>query len=163
MAIGNDASVPVPTEEREETPETEQDTDRATEDGTGTVERRIEDLIDERVEAVETQIDDLERQLSELDDFTRISLSERRIQQNEENLAAFSDSLTDFAERTMAQTNHLEEQLEVQRMLIAALLEALDDQDVDVDLSAVQQYREERVVTDTGDEQLDEAIERSSP
>lgn len=128
----------------------------------GTIERRIDRQIDERVEPVERRLEALEERVADLDDFARISLGERRIKHNEANLAEFSDSLTAFAERTMAKANALEERLQVQTMLLAAVLEAVEDADVDVDLAALERYREERVVDDASEAQLEAAIERLS-
>jgi len=129
----------------------------------GVVERRIDQLIDERADAIDTRVDDLERELNELDDFARVSLSERRVQKNEQALSELSNSMTDFAERTFAKTNALERQLEKQTVVLATVLDALEDADVEVDLSDVERYREENLVTDmTAEERLDEALDRLS-
>lgn len=165
MAVEGGPPAPAITEPLEEETERESAED---EEGTavdyrpGTIEHQIDQQIDERLEPVDRRLEELEETVTELDNYARISLSERRIKQNEENLEAFSDSLTAFAERTMSKANGLEERLQVQTMLLAALLEALEDAEVDVDLSAVEQYTEERIVTDSSREQLDAAIERLS-
>ncbi len=129
----------------------------------GVVERRIDQLIDERTDDIDARVDDLERELNDLDDFARVSLSERRVQKNEEALSELSNSTTDFAERTFAKTNALERQLEKQSVVLAVVLDALEEADVEVDLSDVERYREENLVTDTtAEERLDEALDRLS-
>lgn len=165
MAVEGGPPVPAITEPLEEEPEdepVEPDEESAVEYRPGTIEHRIDQQIGDRLEPVDRRLEELEETLSELDNYARISLSERRIKQNEENLEEFSDSLTAFAERTMSKANGLEERLQVQTMLLTALLEALEDAEVEVDLSAVEQYTEERVVTDSSRELLEAAIERHS-
>ena len=150
-----------PEEEIEDEP-TEPEAESTVEYRPGTIEHQVDQQISAHVEPIAQRLDELEERVSELDNYARISLSERRIKQNEENLAEFSDSLTAFAERTMSRANALEERLQVQTMLLAAVLDALEETDADVDLSAVERYRNERVVTDASNEQLEEAIERLS-
>ena len=164
MAIDSGPPAAAITESADEEPEdepTEPEAD-APADRAGPIERRIDQRIDERVDRVDRRLEELEGTITELDDYARISLGERRIAHNEANVAEFSDSLTAFAERTMSKANAIEEQLQVQRLLLAAMLEALEEADVDVDLSAVERYREDRVVTDASNAQLEDAIERLS-
>ena len=165
MAIDGGPPTPAITEPPEEDAEDESieaDEEPPVDSRPGTIEHRIDQQIDERVEPVDRRLEGLEERVSELDNYARISLGERRIKHNEENLAEFSDSLTAFAERTMSKANAIEEQLQVQRLLLAAMLEALEEADVDVDLSAVERYREDHVVTDASNAQLEDAIDRLS-
>lgn len=129
-----------------------------------TVDYQIEELIEQRTEEIEGRIDELEAELEELDDFARISLAERRIKGAEANLSEFSESLTAFAERTFTKLNKLENQLEVQTLLLAEVLEALSEAEgVEVDVSDVQKYQEDQIVMSaSADERLQDAIEGSN-
>lgn len=121
------------------------------------IERRIEALIDERAAEIERQIDQLEAEVEELDDFARISLGERYSQRLEQNVSALSDSLTGFAERNFEKINSVEKRVDEMSMILSAVLEALDDEDVDVDLSDLQRLQERRVLDRTPEEQLQTA------
>lgn len=136
----------------------------AGEDGESTVDYQIEELIDRRTEEIEGRIDELEAELEEVDNYARISLGERRVKGNEANISEFSESLTDFADRMFTKTNALESQLEVQRLLLAQVLEALAEADgVEVDVSEVEAFREDQLVMSASpDERLQEAIEKLS-
>ncbi|WP_254547169.1 hypothetical protein [Halomarina pelagica] len=126
-----------------------------------TMEDLIRRLIDERVASLEQEIADLERTLEEVDNFTRISLNERKIKQSQESLSEFSDSLTGFAEKAFNNINELEDRLDTHALLLAAILDALDGEDLD--LTHAQRYQEDQLVMNmTPDERLEEAIERSS-
>lgn len=125
--------------------------------------RAVEEVVESRLESIEEEIQELEDELEELDNYTRISLNERRLKQNEAQLSELSASLTDFAERAFKKTNELESQLEVHTMLLASLVEAVEDDGVDVDLSEVQRYREDRLVIDaSADQRLEEVLDRAS-
>lgn len=121
------------------------------------IERRIEALIDERAAEIERQIDQLEAEVEELDDFARISLGERYSQRLEQNVSELSDSLTGFAERNFEKINSVEKRVDEMSMILSAVLEALDDEDVDVDLSDLQRLQERRVLDRTPEEQLQTA------
>ncbi|MDL5362460.1 hypothetical protein [Halalkalicoccus sp. NIPERK01] len=131
------------------------------ENGESTVDYQIEELIDRRTEEIEERIDDLQTEIEEVDNYARISLGERRVKGTEANLAEFSESLTDFADRTFTKTNALESQLEIQRLLLAEVLEALAEADVEVDVSEVTSYQEDQLVMSASPEKrLQEAIEK---
>lgn len=121
------------------------------------IERRIEALIDERAAEIERQIDQLEAEVEELDDFARISLGERYSQRLEQNVSELSDSLTGFAERNFEKMNSVEKRVDEMSMILSAVLEALDEEDVDVDLSDLQRLQERRVLDRTPEEQLQTA------
>lgn len=129
-----------------------------------TVDYQIEELIDERVDELNTRIEELEAELEELDNFARISLGERRIKGNEANLSEFSDSLTGFADKTFTKINAIESRLDIQTLLLASVVEALDDvEDIDVDLSDVKRYQEDQLVVSSSPEQrLRDAISEST-
>lgn len=126
-----------------------------------TIERIIADMIRSETEDLKAELSELERQIEKVDDFARVSLNERKIKQNEGNLAEFSDSLTGFAEKAFNNINTLEDRLDVQALLLASMLDALDEEGVDIDLTLVEQYRQESVVTDTSpEEKLEDSLER---
>lgn len=132
--------------------------------GESTVDYQIEELIDRRTEEIEGRIDELEEELTDVEDYARISLGERRVKGNEANISEFSESLTDFADRMFTKTNALESQLEVQTLLLAEVLEALAEaDDVEVDVSDVKRYQEDQIVMSASpDQRLEEAIEALS-
>ncbi|KYH26211.1 hypothetical protein HAPAU_13060 [Halalkalicoccus paucihalophilus] len=129
-----------------------------------TVDYQIEELIERRTQALAEEIEELESELEDLDNFARISLAERRVKGNEANLAEFSNSLTGFAERTFSKLNTIESRLDTQTLLLAAVVEALADaDDVEIDLSEVEKYGEEQlVVSASPEERLKEAIDEAS-
>jgi hypothetical protein len=142
-----------PTAETDETDETDEIEPRATENGTDgleeaatspTVEGIIEGMIDSRLGELRDDIEELEERIQTVDDFARISLNERKVKQNEAKLTEFSESLTAFAEKAFDHLNELESRLDTQALLLAAILESLDD----VDLSEVRRHRSERLVMD---------------
>ncbi|OYR38475.1 MULTISPECIES: hypothetical protein [unclassified Halorubrum] len=108
----------------------------------GTIERQIEALIDERVAEIERDMEALEAELEELDDFARISLGERYSQRIEQNVSELSDSLTGFAERNFQKLNSVEGRVDEMSLVLTAVIEALDDADVDVDFSEVRRMQE---------------------
>ncbi|ADJ14339.1 hypothetical protein C497_03107 [Halalkalicoccus jeotgali B3] len=139
------------------------ETDEDAEGVESTVDYQIEELIDRRTEEIEERIDDLQADLEEVDNYARISLGERRVKGTEANLAEFSESLTDFADRTFTKTNALESQLEIQRLLLAEMLEALAAADIEVDVSDVEQHQEGQLVMSASpEERLHEAMEKHS-
>ena len=160
-----------PTTYQRQTPRTEDDERDmdAKEDGAGelqaehvepstspSLEGIVEEMIESRTEGLREELDELERQIETLDDFARISLNERKVKQNEVKLSEFSDSLTAFAEKAFKNLNELESRLDTQALLLAAILESLDD----VDLSEVRRHRSEQLVMDaTPEDRLAEAIE----
>jgi sugar-specific transcriptional regulator TrmB len=127
-----------------------------------TVDYQIEELIERRTSELEQRIEELDSELEEVENFARISLGERRLKQNEANLSEFSDSLTSFAERTFSKMNALESRLEVQTLLLASLVDALEEaDDVEIDVSEVQRYQDDQLVMSASPEKrLQEAIER---
>lgn len=129
-----------------------------------TVDYQIEELIERRTQALSEEIEELESELEELDNFARISLAERRVKGNEANLAEFSNSLTGFAERTFSKLNTIESRLDAQTLLLAAVVDALNDaDDIEIDLSEVENYgKEQLVVSASPEERLEEAIEDAS-
>lgn len=133
----------------------------AGEDDESTVDYQIEALIDRRTRELEERIDELDSELEEIEDFARISLGERRLKQNEANISEFSESLTSFAEKTFSKMNALENRLEVQTLLLASLIESVSESDdVELDLSDIQQYQEDQLVMSASAEQrLQEAID----
>lgn len=108
----------------------------------GPIERQIEALIDERVAEIEREVESLEAELEELDNFARISLGERYSQRIEQNVSELSDSLTGFAERNFQKLNSVEGRVDEMSLVLAAVVEALDEEDVDVDFSEVRRMRE---------------------
>ncbi len=126
-----------------------------------TMEALIEQLIDRRVASLEREIAELERTLEEVDNFARISLNERKIKQSEENIAEFSDSLMGFAEKAFNNINELENRLDTHALLLAAILDAVHGEDID--LTHAERHQEDQLVMNmTPDERLEEAIERLS-
>lgn len=125
------------------------------------IDRIVESLVDERTADLEEDLEAVRHQVEELDDFARISLNERKIKQTETNLAEFSDSLTQFAEKAFNNINTLEDRLDLQGLLLAAMLDSLAEEDVEVDLSDVERLQQESVVmTASPDERLSDAIDR---
>lgn len=128
------------------------------------VDDRIRQLVDDRAATIENRIDELESELAELENFATVTLRDRRIGENTTNIDKISESFSGFAESTSDKLNSLEGRLEIDTLLLAAMAEALADaEDVEVDLSTVRKYQEDRLVTDTStDEQLEEALDRLS-
>ncbi|MCH7659195.1 MAG: hypothetical protein IH933_00965 [Euryarchaeota archaeon] len=131
--------------------------------GESTVDYQIEELINQRTRDLEKEIERLEDELEELDNFARISLGERRIKGNEANLTEFSNSLTGFAERTFTKLNAIESRLDAQTLLLAAVVEGLSEaDDIDLDLTEVEAYNEEQLVVSASPEKrLQDAIENA--
>lgn len=122
----------------------------------------VERMIQTHVADLEQELDELREQVEETDNFARISLNERKIKQSEENLSEFSDSLMGFAEKAFNDINRLEDRLDMQALVLAAVLDAMREEGIDLDLSEVERYRQPNVVTDTPpEEQLEDALERS--
>jgi len=120
----------------------------------GAIERQIESLIDERVAEIERDMEALEAELEELNNFARISLGERYSQRIEQNVSELSDSLTGFAERNFQKVNSVEGRVDEMSLVLAAVVEALDDADVDVDFSEVRRMQDAGVVEETPAERL---------
>lgn len=123
----------------------------------GSIERQIEALIDERVAEIERDMEALEAELEELDNFARISLGERYSQRIEQNVSELSDSLTGFAERNFQKLNSVEGRVDEMSLVLTAVIEALDEADLDVDFSEVRRMREAGVVEQSPDERLEAA------
>ncbi|WP_206664928.1 hypothetical protein [Halorubrum salsamenti] len=123
----------------------------------GAIERQIETLIDERVAEIERDIEALEAELEELDNFARISLGERYSQRIEQNVSELSDSLTGFAERNFQKLNSVEGRVDEMSLVLTAVLEALDEEDIDVDFSEVRRMQEAGVVEQAPAERLEAA------
>lgn len=124
-------------------------------------EQLVEEMIQSRIGELEAEVQELERQLEEVDNFARISLNERKIKQAEGNLSEFSDSLTGFAEKAFNDINELEDRMDSQALVLSAVLEAMADEGMDVDLSEVARYQEDQVVVDTTpEERLEAAVKR---
>lgn len=123
----------------------------------GSIERQIEALIDERVAEIERDVEALETELEELDNFARISLGERYSQRIEQNVSELSDSLTGFAERNFQKVNSVEGRVDEMSLVLAAVIEALDGEDVDVDFSEVRRMQEAGVVERSPAERLEAA------
>lgn len=143
----------------DEEPETEQNGARSLEAQSTAPSPTVDDLIEEMVESsvadLRDDLETLERQIEAVDDFARISLNERKVKQNEARLSEFSESLTAFAETAFNNLNVLEERLDTQALLLAAIVESLDD----VDLAEVQRYQQDqRVMRSTPEERLAGAI-----
>jgi TolA-binding protein len=157
------------TEETETETEAETDTEAETENNgaegaqppASSFEQLVEEMIQSRIGELEQEIRSLEEQLEEVDNFTRISLNERKVQRTESNLSEFSDSLTGFAEKAFGDINELEDRLDAQSMVLAAILEGLADSDVDLDLTEVERYQKDQVVMNASpEERLQSAVER---
>lgn len=126
-----------------------------------TIDGQIRALIDQRADEIEARLDEVEDDLSELDNYTKITLRDRRIAEIEGNLTKVSDAFSGFAENTTDRLSALDNRLEVTTLLLVALVDALDEADVDIDLSDVQSQQAERLVTDaSADERLAEALDR---
>lgn len=125
------------------------------------IDDQVRELIEKRAAELENRIQELESELDALDNFARITLKERRIAENNANLAKVSDTLSGFAENTTDKLNTLKSNQERNTLLLAAVVEALDDADeVDVDLSEVRDHREGRPVTGISpDDRLDDALD----
>ncbi|MFQ3285018.1 hypothetical protein [Natronomonas sp.] len=122
----------------------------------GTVEVLIEEIIESQTTELREQLGDLRSQLEEVEEFARISLDERKVKQNETKLTDLSASLTAFAEESFNNINALEDRLDRQALILAAVLESMGD---DVDLSEVHKYEQDRLVADASpDERLQEAL-----
>jgi len=122
----------------------------------GTVEVLIEDIVASETAELREELEALRTQLDEVENFARISLNERKVKQNEAKLSEFSASLTAFAEKSFNNINALEDRLDRQALVLAAILESLGD---DIDLSDVQRYEQDRLVADASpDERLRAAL-----
>ena len=122
----------------------------------GTVEVLVEEIVESRTAELREQLDDLRAQLEEVENFARISLDERKVKQNETKLTELSASLTDFAEKSFNNINALEDRLDRQALVLAAMLDSMGDE---VDLSEVRKYEQDRLVADASpDERLQEAL-----
>jgi archaellum component FlaC len=136
------------------------DTTVGDEPGT-TIDGQVRALIDQRADEIEARLDEVEDDLSELDNYTKITLRDRRVAEIEGNLTKVSDAFSGFAENTTDRLSALDNRLEVTTLLLVALVDALDEADVDIDLSDVQSQQAERLVTDaSADERLAEALDR---
>jgi archaellum component FlaC len=136
------------------------DTTVGDEPGT-TIDDQVQALIDRRADEIEARLDEVEDDLSELDNYTKITLRDRRVAEIEGNLTKVSDAFSGFAENTTDRLSALDNRLEVTTLLLVALVDALDEADVDIDLSDVQSQQAERLVTDaSADERLAEALDR---
>ncbi|GAA0472157.1 hypothetical protein MUK72_16345 (plasmid) [Halococcus dombrowskii] len=125
-------------------------------------ENRVEELEGELGE-IEGDIEELEDDLEELDNFAKVTLRDRRISENSDLIDALSDSFSGFAENTSEKLSALENRIEVNTMVLAAVVEALEEMDADLDLSDVEGYQEDHLVTtDSADNRLAEAIKESS-
>jgi len=125
------------------------------------MERLIGEMIQSRTAELQAELSTLGDQLEEVENFARIGLNEHKIKQNEVNLAEFSDSLTGFAEKAFNNINAIEDQLNTQSLLLAAILDALSEDGVELDLSEVAKYQEENVVVDASpEERLVDALEQ---
>ena len=126
-----------------------------------TIDGQVRALIDQRADEIEARLDEVEDDLSELDNYTKITLRDRRVAEIEGNLTKVSDAFSGFAENTTDRLSALDNRLEVTTLLLVALIDALDEADVDIDLSDVQSQQAERLVTDaSADERLAEALDR---
>lgn len=124
------------------------------------IDDRIRALVENRAATLERRIADLETELEELDNFAKITLRDRRIAENTGNIGKVSDTLSGFAESTTEKLNTIQRTQETNTLLLAAIVEALDEEGVDVDLSAVRNHREGRPVTDvSADDRLGNALD----
>lgn len=125
-------------------------------------ETRVEELEGE-LEELQSEIDELEDDLEELDSFAKVTLRDRRISENSDLIDALSDSFSGFAENTSEKLGALENRVEVNAMVLAAIIESLEAMDADLDFSEVEGYQEDHLVTTaSADDRLAEAIEESS-
>lgn len=152
-----------------QTPETEDETAPATEDGSaeaaqpdetstsGPMEQLVEDIVESRTAELREELETLEQQVEEIDRFARVSLNERKVKQNEAKISDVSDSLTAFAEEAFNNINVLEDRLDTHALVLAAIIDSLDQ---GIDLSQVQRYQENRMIEDVSpDERLADALE----
>lgn len=124
------------------------------------VDDQIRELIEDRASTIESQIEELENELAELENFATVTLRDRRIAENSDNISKISGSFSGFAESTTDKLNSLESRLEINTLLLAAIAETAADSE-NIDLSAVQQYQEDRLVTDTSaDQRLENVLEQ---
>lgn len=128
------------------------------------VDDRIRELVDTRATEVEDRIEELEAELEQLENFAEITLRDRRIAENSDNIGKVSDTLSGFAESTTDKLNALENRIEVNTLVLAAVVEALEETgDADLDLSEVEDLQGDRLVTEvSANDRLAEVIERSS-
>ena len=125
-------------------------------------ENRVEDLEGE-LGRIHGELNDLEDDLDELDDFAKITLRDRRISEHSDLIDALSDSFSGFAENTSERLGVLENRLEVNTMVLATIVEALEETDADLDFSDVEGYQEDHLVTTaSADDRLAAAIDESS-
>ncbi|MFC6718072.1 hypothetical protein ACFQGT_10575 [Natrialbaceae archaeon GCM10025810] len=124
------------------------------------LESRVERIVASQLEPVETELDRLAADIEEVERFATVSLGERRLSQAEANLAEYSASLTEFSERTLEKVNDLEARLEFQTIVLAAIVEAIAESEIEVDASEIQAYRSEQLVTErSASNQLEAAID----
>ena len=128
------------------------------------VDDQIRELVESRARTVESRIDELENELEQLRNFAEITLRDRRIAENSDNIGKISDSFSGFADSTTNKLNYLENCLEINTLVLAAVIEALKEaEDVDLDLSEIGGYQEDRLVTNvSANDRLAEVIEESS-
>lgn len=128
------------------------------------VDDRIKELVDTRAAEVEGRIEELEAELQQLEKFAKITLRDRRISENSDNIRKVSDTFSGFAESTTDKLNALENRIEINTLVLAEVVEALEKTgDVDLDLSDVEDYQGDRLVTEaSANDRLAEVIERSS-
>lgn len=132
----------------------------AAESPESTLDRHVRRVVAEQLSAVESEIEDVSEELEELEKFARISLGERRLSRTEADVAEFSSSLTELSERTLEKVTDLESRLELQEVVLATVLEALVEADVDVDTSTIREYQRDHVVTEqSSSERLEAAID----
>lgn len=147
----------VPKDEPIETPSSERKSD---ESSNQSLEQHIERIVDDQFAEIRAELDQLSSDVEEVEQFAEISLGERRLDQAEANLAEFSTSLTEFSEQTLEKISHLESRLEQQTIVLATVLEALAESDLEVDVSDIERYRRDQVVVDQSpSEKLDAAID----
>ncbi|MFA9427151.1 hypothetical protein [Natronorubrum sp. A-ect3] len=112
------------------------------------LEQHVEQLMEDQLSEIRAELDQLSSDIEDVDQFATISLGERRLAQAEANLSEFSTSLTEFSEQTLEKVNELESRLEQQTIMLATVLEALAESDVDIDTSAIRDYQQDQIVTD---------------
>ncbi|MDQ2051779.1 hypothetical protein RBH26_14975 [Natronolimnohabitans sp. A-GB9] len=148
----------VAADESIEEPSTEGEADTSTQP---TLEQHVERVIEDQLEEIRTDIEQLSDDIEEVEQFATISLGERRLSQAEANVEELSASLTEFSEQTLEKVNSLESRLEQQTIVLATVLEALDESDIDVDTTAIRDYQQEQIVTDQApDEKLETALDQ---
>lgn len=125
-----------------------------------------EDRVDElegELGSIERDIDELEENLEELDNFAKVTLRDRRISEQSDLIDALSDSFSGFAESTSEKLGKLENRVEVNTMVLAVVVEALEEMDTDLDFSDVEGYQEDHLVTTgSAEDRLADAIEEST-